>query len=446
MEIIKTGLTKNYVGYWTISQGIKEATQNIVYGAVKSEQKPRIEYVDGVGEMEDGYVGFQKKHLYLGESEQRSDNDGLGNFGEGWKMFLLICARNNIPHKVETVGFSFYGRMSDTEHDVQVLEIVVEPNSREVGTLVHVECDEQEFTKGTMGFAFTRGIKKEYCTEMNLIPNEYGNLFVNGVLIQNQETENPLNLHYAYHLKNREIINRDRSQVDTEKAYEIIKQIWSKETSSEKISEYVSLAYSGETSEDVQRGADYWSIPHETRSVWLDVIANSHGCKVEQLVLSSRNNDIDVEARYRNYVIVKMPDKWNYMLSLLRIKNASEVVKMKISDMTEIDVKDLSDFERQIFKRAKIDAKNALKLHSIKDLPPIKIVEEIKDMNGVTDANGMYDKELKIIYIIRERLTSQRYASKTIIHECNHWHFGANDNTAYFTDCWEEITVNLLGH
>jgi hypothetical protein len=384
--------------------------------------------------------------LFFGESEQRNDQDGLGNFGEGWKMFLLICARNGIRHKVETVGFSFYGQMSDTEHDVQVLEILVYPNNREVGTLVTVQCTEEDFTKGTMGFAIVRGIDKEHCGEMNLIPNEYGKLFVNGVLIENQETENPLSLRYAYHLKNREIINRDRSQVDTEKTYEIIKRIWSNQTDIEEIKEYVKLAYNGETSEDVQRGASYWNMPHEMRDVWTKNVADIHGCKVEQLVLSSRNIQIDNESVYRNYVIVQMPDKWEYMLSCLGIKNASEVVKMKFSDMEEIDVTDLSDYERQVFKRAKIDAKNALKLSSIKELPAIKVVDEIKDMNGVTDANGMYDKESRTIYMIRERLVSQRFASKTLIHECNHWYFGGNDNTSYFTDCWEEITVNLLGH
>ena len=446
MEIIKTGLTKNYVGYWTVSQAIKEATQNIVYGAVKSEQKPRIEYLDGVGEMEDGYVGFQKKHLYLGESEQRNDSDGLGNFGEGWKMFLLICARNNIHHKVETVGFSFYGRMSDTDHDVQVLEIVVEPNSREVGTLVRVECDEQEFKKGTMGFAVIRGIEKEHCGEMNVIPNQYGQLFINGVLIENQDTENPLNLHYAYHLKNRDIINRDRSQVDTEKAYEIISQIWSKEEDDDVILEYVKKAHGGELSEDIQRGAYPYSVPSSRYYKWKNAIAHVMGCKIEQMVVSSKNTEMDKEAEYRGYVVVRLPDKWDSLLRWVDIKTVQEVVKAQLIKMNEVSIDDLTDYERQVFKRAKIDVKKSLNLGSIKDLPTIKIVEQIVDVNGVTDALGLYERESKTIYIVREHLGRQDNATRILLHECIHWKTGANDNSEWFTRGFENAILNLLGY
>jgi hypothetical protein len=446
MRTIPTNVTANYCHNWTLQSAIREACQNVVYGSVKSEMKPILQFENGVGVMEDSYTGFEKRHLFFGESEQRKDEDGLGNFGEGWKMFLLICARENVKHKVDTVGFSFYGRMVDTEYDVQSLEIVVEDNERTVGTRVELECNEEEFKRGTQGFAVVQGIKKEDLGEATLIPERNGELYIKGIRIETSDSINPLQLKYSYSIKSNELTNRDRTTVEMEKTYEIIRTIWATQTDREIIKEFVQSAYNGDISEDVQRGVSYYSVPYDMRQVWQEEIAELHRCKIEQLVLSSRNTDIDVEAEYRNYIIAKMPDKWGYFLQYLGFKNASEVVKIKMSEMTQIDVKDLTDYERQIFKRAKIDAKNALKLRTIKDLPLIKIVEEIKDPNGVTDANGMYERDTQTVYIVRDRLMAQRYATKTLVHECNHWFYGGSDNTSTFTSGWEEITVNLLGH
>jgi hypothetical protein len=170
-ERIPTNLTANYVSYWSVSQGIKEAMQNIIFGSIKSETKPVIQYQDGVAILEDFYKGFEKKNLYMGESEQRNDQDGLGHFGEGWKLFLLISARNNLFHKVETVGFDFYGEMVDTPHGVRALEIVIEPNNRTLGTKISIECSEDDFNSGTQGFALVQGISQEFCKEYSIIPD-----------------------------------------------------------------------------------------------------------------------------------------------------------------------------------------------------------------------------------------------------------------------------------
>ena len=174
VEIIKTNVTGNYCHTWTMAQCIKEAAQNIVYGAVKAEMKPILKHENGVGTMEDNYIGFEKRHLFFGESDQRNDQDGLGNFGEGWKMFLLICARNNIPHMVETVGFSLHCEMRDTGYVLEALEIIVEDTERIIGTKVTVECSEEDFKRGTQGFAVVQGIEKEHLGETSLIPNRYG--------------------------------------------------------------------------------------------------------------------------------------------------------------------------------------------------------------------------------------------------------------------------------
>lgn len=446
VEIISTNVTARYVPYWTLSQAIKEATQNIVYGSLKAGMKPILDYVDGICTMEDKYIGFDKQYLYFGESEQKDDEDGLGNFGEGWKVFMLVCARMNVFHKVETVGFSFYGRMKDTKHNVKALEIVIEDNDRTVGTKVTVKCSKEEFEKGTMSFAVTQNIESEYCTDMNLIPNRNGELFINGVRIENEDTENPLGLHYSYHIKNRELMNRDRSQVNPEKAYDIISDIWANQSDFELIKEYVKKAKNGEIEEDIQRGAKGYNISHLNRRIWKSAIAEVHECREEQLVIPSRNVIIDKECEYRNYVLVALPDKWYSMLSWIDIPFAKEIVKARFSEMSVVDFDDLSDNEKAILKQAKLNTKKALNLNSIKLLPTIKIVDKIVDTHGVTEAIGLWDRESKEVYIRRDQLINARCATRVMIHECLHWKSGAGDNTEWFTKAFEEAILNLLGY
>jgi hypothetical protein len=271
-------------------------------------------------------------------------------------------------------------------------------------------------------------------------------LYVNGVRIENADTNNPLGIHYAYHIKDRSLVNRDRSQVDTEKVYDLISKIWSAQDDRDTIKEYVQRAYNGEVAEDIQRGPNGFSIKYGNRSMWREIIAEIMGCKPEQLVIPSRIAELDKEAEYRSYVLVKVPDKWNYMLSWIEIKSVRDVITAKFSEMKEIEVDDLTDYEYQVFKRAKIDTKKALDLSVIKDLPPIKVVDEIKDANGVTDADGMYDPESKTVYVKRDQLLRQDKATRVLIHECIHWKTGAGDNSEWFTRGFESAILNLLGY
>jgi hypothetical protein len=446
-EIIKTNLTENYISYWSLAQGIKEATQNVVYGAVKSNSKPKIEYKDGFGYIEDDYKGFEKKYLYLGESQQRSDENGLGNFGEGWKMFLLICSRNNIPHQVETVGFTFNGKMVDTPHGVKTLEIEIFPNQRKSGTMVFLKCEEQDFISGTRGFALNQGIEKEHCGDLSLIPNRKNELYINGVLIENSETTNPLNLEYSYHIKDRSLMNRDRSQVDIEKARKKISSVWSLQHDKDIIKCFINKALSGETRDDIQYGPSPYEIPYNNRDIWLESIAELLNTTKNKLVRSSRDNELDSEVLYRGYVIVNFPDKWSSVFYVLGIPDAHDIVTTKIVNLKIYRQSELLDSERKNLSKAKKIVRKALKLKTISDLPDIEIVKEIKDSRDVVDGLGMYDSQLKKIYLKREILKQERELVRVLIHESIHWETnGAKDGSSQFIHGFENAILNLLGY
>lgn len=444
IERIQTGMTAHYVPYWTVRQAIKEAAQNIAYGAVKAGQPAHLEYIHhdsgGYGIMEDSYTGFEKRHLYLGESEQRDDEQGLGNFGEGWKVFLLVSARNSLVHKVETVGFTFWGEMTPTPHGTDVLTIMVVPNSRTVGTRVEVECPEDDFNRAIESFATLADIPSEYIDKPCIIPNRQGELWVNGVRIEQGDNLNPLELRFAYHLKDRSLLNRDRSQVNTSLAYTHIRGIIGAQPV-EFVKEYVKAAMQGATEQDIVRGPYFTS--YNNKYDWLQAIAEAHFTQVEKLVIPSGSADLDKEAQYRGYCTIKLPSGWHSELNWLGIPKVEEVVKIR-PNIEEVPHKELYAYEVENLKRAKLDTKKALGLSSITQLPEIKIVKDLS--MGAADANGMYEPDTKTVYLCHDILGDKAKVVRVLIHECLHWQTGAGDNQPQFTRGFERAILRLLGH
>lgn len=438
VEKIMTGLTANYVSYWNVKQALKEAAQNIAYGSTKAGRPARLEWVDGIGFMEDQHVGFEKRHLYLGESEQRDDEQGLGNFGEGWKIFLLVMARNHLLHRVETVGFSFWGVMEPTPHGPEVLVIHVEPNNRQVGTLVMAECSQEDFEAAVSSFAPLQGIDTSH---EGIIPGRMGELWINGVRIEQDGNLNPLNLHFAYSLKDRSLMNRDRSQVNVFGTMLRIRRIIA-EQPEEFVRQYVTEALSGNTCDDIQKGPVFGFTPAQTITMWRQVIAEAHRTTPENLVITSHNPDVDKEALYRGFRLIQLPDAWRSELEYLGFKRASDVVKIRPNYK---EVKDLSFTQAENLRKARLDAKRALGLSSVRDLPRIKVVEEITG-DGYDYALGMWDPDEQIIFIRASVLWNLSETVRVLIHEAIHWYTGAGDNQPEFTRGFEEAILRLLGH
>lgn len=444
LEKIQTGLTNNYVGYWTPRQALKEAAQNIAYGAMKSGQEAKFtEFEYGMWVMEDFYTGFEKKHLYIGESEQRDDKDGLGNFGEGWKIFMLVMAREGKKHSIDTVGFTAWGEMEETAHGTQVLVINIAPNDRTVGTAVWAEVTEEDVEDVKGSFGILCGIDSEYLAKNSIIPNRRGELWINGVRIENPSDKNPLDLEFAYNLKNRELMNRDRSQVNTEAAFVEIREVIARQDS-EFVKEYIKAAIEGDTKQDIVRGPYFpASFTMDEKNVWLEALAEAHGTEVSKLIIPSFTPEIDQEAKYKGYKLLKVPSQWMAELSYIGVQRAADVIRIK-PKMERVDVEERQD--KSILAQAKRDVKKALGLESVNELPEIIVVKQIRDMNGASNADGQYHHDTKEIYITIGCLDSKEKCSRVLLHEAMHWYTGAADGSAEFVRGWESACMRLLGY
>ncbi len=110
MEIIKFGISKNYVPDWKVTQAIREIYQNFIdYGEFDVK-------IDKVSETTSSVMlsnNFDPKNLeFLKIGFSKKANGSIGKHGEGLKLAGLIFLRNDNPFTVYTKYFkitpSFY--------------------------------------------------------------------------------------------------------------------------------------------------------------------------------------------------------------------------------------------------------------------------------------------------------------------------------------------------
>lgn len=98
MKKIKLSLSPEYVLHWTTNDALREIFQNAL-----DQGKMKIEYIekDKTLRVTSRNVDLDKKTLLLGKTE-KDGKSTIGQFGEGYKLALLVLVRNNIGVKVLT--------------------------------------------------------------------------------------------------------------------------------------------------------------------------------------------------------------------------------------------------------------------------------------------------------------------------------------------------------
>lgn len=448
LETIATGITINYVSYWNSYQAIKETMQNMVYGATKSDEPLQVSHDGTLGMVEDNYTGFSKKYLYLGESGQRNDDDGLGIVGEGWKLFLLVMAREGKYHRVSTVGFDFWGEIKTTEHDTQVLEILTEPNDRTTGTKLEMECSKEEFQKARDAFLYNQDVTKYGKSSDNSdgsILRGTSGVFINGIKIEDKEGNCPVDLAYSYSISSDlDIVNRDRKEVNHRRLFNRIGQVIFLKADEEFAREFIVRAMKGgELQEDLAKGPSFLTSFNNQLEMWKKVIRDLHGAASdENLVIPSNFPDVNQALLYKGYKLLQLPESW---LSDLDYIGYSTAIEKLDTEVTKTVAESLSVEEEDTLRQSKLKLRKAFRLCSLKEYPPIHVAEDLRCPGSQVQIEGVYCNNEGEVWISQEVLQDYRRTFKTLLHELIHWHYKVDDNTKEQAKAYEEIIFHLLG-
>lgn len=189
---------------WSIVAAIREFLSNML----DTKSSYTYYYENGIGYISDTGAGLTKKDFIFGESTR--DSSQIGQFGEGMKMALITMLRNDRKVEIATVGFTvLVEKVYSAEYDSEVMLLKFEDNDIQMGTLVKVECKEQEFQTAVDLFLDLRS-DLERMDEGLYLPA--GDVYIMGL-----KTTSIPNMLYSYNILDKSMTNRDRNIVATDK-------------------------------------------------------------------------------------------------------------------------------------------------------------------------------------------------------------------------------------
>lgn len=222
-KTVELPLSRNYIRDW----GVKEAVRELIQNAIDSPTAMEYAFIGDTLTIGNRDVTLDHKTLILGNTSKANDSSKIGNFGEGYKLALLVLAREGIPVTVRNGNQDWIPsfRHSDTYGD-EVLCI----DMFEVDTYI---TDRLEFRITGLNNALSNEIY-DSCLIMQpempdaiktkrgqILPSRPGKLYVGSLYVCDTE------LTYGYDISPDYIqLDRDRMAVSTFDLKIITKEMW----------------------------------------------------------------------------------------------------------------------------------------------------------------------------------------------------------------------------
>lgn len=270
---------------WTMVSALREILANML--DLKCEYSYRWE--NGFGYMEDMGPGLPMKGFIFGASSKDGDDTSIGQFGEGLKLAFITSLRNDRKFEISTVGYgATLEKVYSKEEDVTLMRVNYNDDSRKIGTLMKVECTQEEWNEALGLFlAFKEGYQK--------VDN---NLFLPGgfISILGLITENMSNLVFSYDLSDKSVINRDRNAIKSRG----LKENMTKILSSLKTQRAIKMYF--ESMDENPEAEEYkLFLQPKNKELWMQAIKRLYGDKV----CYSTNIQNDLKAQTKGYHIIR---------------------------------------------------------------------------------------------------------------------------------------------
>lgn len=279
---IRLTITPDYVADWGFWEACRELLQNSIdQQATDARSKPIFSY-DEQGQSL--YIGathchLERNTLLLGQTTKRDDASQIGNFGEGYKLALLVLTRLQYEVIIENGNETWIASIEeDADFGTDVLTITIHHGQDNRDGVIFGLRDVTPDAYGS--------IHKNYLMnqpENRILDEAYlrGRIFVGGLFVCKID---PLKFGYNFS-PHRVKLNRDRSMVsEWEVKYEAAK-LW---TESEDFDQVYELAEAGAPDvEQLEGHLQYGSRPTMSRAI-AERYAKENGAAVPIAVESER--------------------------------------------------------------------------------------------------------------------------------------------------------------
>jgi len=208
MKIFDLSISPNYVGNWSVSDAIRELLQNAI-----DQGNMEVNYEDNTLSIYSPDVKLDVATLVLGNTTKGNDKAQIGQYGEGYKLALLVLLRNGY-------GVTIY-------NDDEVWTPFFDKSELFGTPILKISVDECSDPTGGVTFAISNLSKFVYddlrklfpCIENNFgetVQTEYGDIlldkqfegriFVKGLYVQTDSS-----FRYGYNF-NPEVVTLDRDR------------------------------------------------------------------------------------------------------------------------------------------------------------------------------------------------------------------------------------------
>lgn len=222
-------LTRDYVRNWTAVEAIREILQNALdYGRghltynlhTTDTGEPCGINIDSPG------AQLEPRTLLLGCTSKADDSNAIGSFGEGYKIALLVLAREGVDVLVINRGVRWVPRFAASESFGEEVLIIDEFESQYVSsgvTFVIKNLDEGVIAKviaNTLQLQSDIGLVHKV-THGEILLGQPGKLYVNGLFVSDTGME------YGYNVKPEFLkLERDRQTVSSFDLKWLTKDMW----------------------------------------------------------------------------------------------------------------------------------------------------------------------------------------------------------------------------
>jgi len=427
MHRYEIGMSENNLPHWGNLEALKEFIQNNVFAKTILGDETSITHNGKYAVIHNYPSGFTKGKLLIGESEQRGKSGAPGDYGEGSKLGMLVALRKGREVFIETNGFTLHPALepSDIDPEVNVLTYYLEDNDVHKGTTIYMECTPEELALATQSFAVLSGVGQELLSTDSILPQNSGQVFVNGVLITSLDSI------FGYNFTNSNIKNRDRNMVDLSKVREAVNGLLAHTEDAELARAVIKGIMVNPTSLEAEAGVSSWRCP--SVEIWRTAIRLELGDKLSL----ATGTETDTQARYHRYkVLVNVPSAW---------KNLFLTVGVPYTN----DLHELAQATKNFHRKPNSEqatmlgwCKRLCKLY-VGDYGTVKVSEHVYDEHG-NECNGLYERKTDTVWLRASLLLSKEECWKTLVHETIHRMTGAEDNTPEFTKAWENATWGIL--
>lgn len=439
MATFKLTLNPNYVPNWTTSwEAVREFVQNGLdardkgheFRAVWDPKKNQLK-------LSNQGAKLSRSDLLLGSTSKADDPTARGHFGEGFKLAMLVLARNKVKVKIRTGSETWTPEIVySEEYGSDLLQIRTSP-SKDDGhlTVVIDSVSEESWTRIKQLVIPLRDTPPKHIStsdgDILLDPSDKGRIFVKGISV----FEDP-KLAYGYDFKKLDL-DRDRKMANVYSLEWAIRNVMTEAIGADKFAatKLLELMNTGGTRES--SCFDTYDIPQHIGDKVKEAFCSAFG--KDTLPFQSADNAVQARSNgMRSVVATKALEK----LFESEIKLASAITQNALSVAAITQPDELTEAEMDIWKRGM-----RILRHVRPGLSECAVQVVTFAAGGV---RGSLEFKERLIRIARSELASIGKFLSTMSHELahvkypDHSHEHAAEVETLFEACVDSLVADTM--